>query len=151
MHDDDVRIGDALKRRGVSRRDFMRFAGTMAAVLALPRIEGETIAHALETAPRLPVIWLEFQDCTGDTESFLRASARRDPLIPSVTDPSVTDILLDVLSVDYHETIMAPSGMAKTRSTIGASTMSTTTDRCADRLVPATPCALAIDTEENTV
>ena len=68
------------------------------------------IAESLESQPRLPVVWLEFQDCTGDTESFLRAGPRRDPLVSGATDPGIVDIILDVLSVDYHETLMAPSG-----------------------------------------
>ena len=44
-------------------------------------------------------MWLEFQDCAGNTESFLRASR-----------PSAADVVLDVLSIDYHETIMAAAG-----------------------------------------
>ena len=45
------------------------------------------------------VVWLEFQDCAGCTESFLRAS-----------HPTAAEVVLDVLSVDYHETIMAAAG-----------------------------------------
>ena len=43
----------------------------MAATLALPATGTPEIARALGTAARLPVVWLAFQDCTGDTESFL--------------------------------------------------------------------------------
>jgi hydrogenase small subunit len=57
------------------------------------------IAGALQTKKRTPVVWLEFQDCAGCSEAFLRASR-----------PSAADIVLDVLSVDYHETIMAAAG-----------------------------------------
>jgi len=88
-----------LDRRGVSRRDFLGFCGTMAAALALPEAFGASIAHAIETSPKPTLVWLEFQDCAGNTESFLRASR-----------PSVADIILDTLSVDYHETIMAAAG-----------------------------------------
>ena len=59
-------LGAALERWGVSRRGFLKFCGLMAATLALPASEAQVIAEALESAPRLPVIWLEFQDCTGD-------------------------------------------------------------------------------------
>jgi hydrogenase small subunit len=51
------------------------------------------------------MVWLVFQDCTADTESFLRAG-----------DPTVTTILLDLVSLDYHETIMAPSGAMAEKS-----------------------------------
>jgi hydrogenase small subunit len=88
-----------LERRGVSRREFLGFCGTMAATLALPAAFGSRIAHAVETAQKPTLVWLEFQDCAGNTESFLRASR-----------PTVADIILDTLSIDYHETIMAAAG-----------------------------------------
>jgi hydrogenase small subunit len=60
-------------------------------------------------APRLPVIWLRGQGCGGETEAFLRAP-----------DPSTASFLLDVLSMDYHETLMAPAGAAAQRSLASA-------------------------------
>jgi hydrogenase small subunit len=72
----------------------------MTGVLALPHSYTENIAHALsQETKRPPLVWLEFQDCAGNTESFLRAS-----------HPGVIDLVLDILSVDYHETIMAAAG-----------------------------------------
>lgn len=88
-----------LRRRGVSRRDFLGFCGVMASVLALPRSLTAAIAEALETGEKPTLVWLEFQDCAGNTESFLRASR-----------PTTADIILDTLSIDYHETIMAAAG-----------------------------------------
>jgi hydrogenase small subunit len=102
----------ALIARQVSRRAFLKFCTAMAAALALPPSYAPRIARALTSAQRIPVIWLEGQDCAGNTEGFLRAS-----------HPTVSEIVLDILSVDYHETIMAPAGAAaeKSRSdTIGA-------------------------------
>ncbi|MFN7963722.1 MAG: hydrogenase small subunit [Thermoanaerobaculia bacterium] len=88
-----------LERRGVSRRDFLGFCGVMASVLALPKSAGAAIAKAIATTEKPTLVWLEFQDCAGNTESFLRAGR-----------PTAADIILDVLSVDYHETIMAAAG-----------------------------------------
>ena len=84
---------------GLSRRDFLKFCSIMAGTLALPRTASRKIVAALEAPARVPVVWLEFQDCAGCSESFLRASR-----------PTAAEIVLDVLSVDYHETIMAASG-----------------------------------------
>jgi len=89
----------ALGRRGISRREFLKFCTIMAGVLALPVDKVSRVITALEGASRPPVVWLEFQDCAGCTESFLRASR-----------PTVAEIVLDILSVDYHETIMAAAG-----------------------------------------
>ncbi len=74
----------------------------MAGTLALPAIPfGPRIAEAVETQPRLPVLWLSGQGCTGDVESFLRAS-----------NPSPSQLIMDKLSLDYVETLMAASGQA---------------------------------------
>ncbi len=94
----------------ISRRGFLKFCSLMAATLALPSSYAGKIAEVLADGPRLPVVWLEFQDCTGDSMSFLKASQRPDPLQSGMTDPSIVDILLDFMSVEYHETLMAPSG-----------------------------------------
>lgn len=101
----DGTIGELLRERGVSRRDFIRFCTTMAAALALPSSFVPKIVEALEKQKRPTVVWLEFQDCAGDTESMLRASK-----------PTVAEIVLDILSLDYHETIMAPSGKGAEKS-----------------------------------
>ena len=95
----DTNIRTTASQGGVSRRDFLKFCSLMTGVLALPRSYTRVIENALETKQRLPVIWLEMQDCAGCTEALLRA-----------TQPTVGQLVLDVLSVDYHETIMAASG-----------------------------------------
>jgi len=88
-----------LASQGISRREFMGFCATMASILALPRSFAARIAEAVETAEKPTLVWLEFQDCAGNTESFLRASR-----------PTAAEIILDTLSIDYHETIMAAAG-----------------------------------------
>jgi hydrogenase small subunit len=86
----------------VRRRDFLKFCGTMAMLLGLTESYIPRIAEALETTmrERRPcVVWREFQDCAGNTESFLRANS-----------PSVAQAVLDSISLDYHETLMAAAG-----------------------------------------
>jgi hydrogenase small subunit len=99
----------ALVRRGMSRRSFLKFSTAMAAALALPASYAPRIAEAVAAAPRLPVIWLRGQDCAGETEAFLRAP-----------NPSTVMLLLDLLSLEYHETLMAPVGAAAELSLTGA-------------------------------
>ena len=86
----------------IDRRDFIGFCATIAATLGLSASFIPKIAEALESAARRPsVIWLHFAECTGDSEAFIRS-----------TYPSTEELILNILSVDYHETIMAPSGEA---------------------------------------
>ena len=99
-------LQERLAQRGVSRRDFLRFCGLMTATLALPAKFTPKIAQALATsATRLPVVWLEFQSCTGDTMSFAQAS-----------NPTVAQILLETLSVNYTETLMVPAAIDAEKS-----------------------------------
>ena len=88
-----------LEHRGVSRREFLGFCTTMASALALPDAAAAQIARAIQSTAKPILIWLEFQDCAGNTESFLRASR-----------PTAAEVILDALSLDYHETIMAAAG-----------------------------------------
>jgi hydrogenase small subunit len=88
-----------LRRQGISRREFLGFCSAMAATLALPEKAAAQIAQAVLKTTKPILVWLEFQDCAGNTESFLRA-----------TRPTAADVVLDVLSLDYHETIMAAAG-----------------------------------------
>jgi hydrogenase small subunit len=86
------------KQLGVSRRDFMKFCSIMAASMGLPGA-GAQIAEAVTNPRRPPVIWLSAQECTGCTESLLRA-----------THPNLEHLILDLISLDYHETLSTPSG-----------------------------------------
>jgi hydrogenase small subunit len=88
-----------LLEQGISRRDFMKFCTAMAATLGLSSPFVAKIAQAIESKPKPSVVWLEFQDCAGDSESFLRA-----------TRPTAARLLLDIISLNYHETLMVPAG-----------------------------------------
>ncbi len=89
----------ALLARGMSRRTFLKLTSAMTAALALPASYAPRITQAVEAAPRIPVIWLRGQACGGNSEALLRTA-----------DPTATDLLLQVLAVDYHETLMTASG-----------------------------------------
>ena len=88
-----------LAARGVSRREFMGFCSAMAVMFGLPKGATAMIADAIENKPKPTLVWLNFQDCAGNTESFLRSSK-----------PTAAEIVLDLLSIDYHEVIMAAAG-----------------------------------------
>jgi hydrogenase small subunit len=100
-----VTVGERLLQQGVSRRDFLRFCSSVAAMMALPAGAAEAMAEAIAKARRPSVIWLSFQECTGCTESLTRSH-----------DPTLEDLIFDLISLDYHHTLQAASGEAAERA-----------------------------------
>jgi len=94
-------VGEHLRDQGVSRRAFLKFCTASASLLALSPGLIPALAAALEQARRPSVIWLSFQECTGCTESLTRSHA-----------PTVEDLILEMISLDYHHTLQAAAGEA---------------------------------------
>lgn len=104
MKEGDVLSKNLIKvveSHGIKRRDFLKYCAAMAAVLGVSQFEFTTkVAHALEAASKKPaVIWLEGQDCAGCTISFTQ-----------ILNPPASTIILDKISLRYHETAMAAAG-----------------------------------------
>ncbi len=98
-------LEERLAKKGVSRRDFMKFCTLLSVTMGLSSSFIPKIAEALASAQRPPVVYLSFAECTGCCESLLRT-----------TYPWIDELLLDTISLDYNETIMAPSGEAAEKS-----------------------------------
>jgi hydrogenase small subunit len=92
-------LGTSIASAGISRRGFLKATAALTAVLALPASYAPRVAAAIEASPRIPVVWLHGIGCGGDSEAFLRAS-----------DPTVANLLLDVLDVRYDAALMAATG-----------------------------------------
>jgi len=56
----------------------------------------DTAVHALN---KVPIIWLELADCSGNSEAFIKS-----------TNPALEDLIFDYISLDYHELLMSASG-----------------------------------------
>jgi hydrogenase small subunit len=63
------------------------------------KISPEAVAATVGAARRPSVVWLHMQDCTGCSETLLRTS-----------QPDLATLITNIISLDYHETVMAPSG-----------------------------------------
>src|SRR5512144_1744918 len=98
---------------GVSRRDFLKVCTAAAAAVGLPASAAEKMAEKVAAGKKPSVIWLHFQECTGCTESLLRAS-----------HPDVGELILDLVSLDYHETLFAAAGRQLEEALAPASTSS---------------------------
>lgn len=106
-------LRENLERRGVSRRDFMKLCGGLAALFAygVPEVpqahaaelepQAQEIADKLGAVEKPNVAWLQLQECTGCMESVLRSGGT-----------TVEDLILGMLSMNYNELVMAASGEA---------------------------------------
>jgi hydrogenase small subunit len=85
--------------QGVNRRDFLKLCTALAATMGLTPGAAAEMANAVTSPQRPPVIWIGAQECTGCTESLLRA-----------THPTIENLLLNVISMEYHEVLSAAFG-----------------------------------------
>jgi len=99
MTSNELTIWQQAQSQGYSRRDFLRFCSWMAAAAGIQETGLAQVVRALDTKPRIPVVWFHFQECTCCSESFIRSS-----------HPIVSDIILDKISLDYTETLQAAAG-----------------------------------------
>ena len=95
----DESLGTYLEGRGVSRREFLAYCAEMTAILGLASTMAPRVAEALAAIKRPSVVWLSLQECTGCTESVLRTAS-----------PTIGDLVLDVVSLDFQENLMAAAG-----------------------------------------
>lgn len=92
---------EKLFRKEIARRDFIKYSASIAALLGLSGSYVPQVAQALEKLGKgkQPVIWLNGAGCTGCTCSFANSNY-----------PHVAELVLDTISLRYHETLMAASG-----------------------------------------
>ena len=92
-------LRDEVLGRPIERRSFLKICTLAAAAVGLPVSAARLFAEQAAAGLRPSVIWLSFQECTGCTESLLRTA-----------HPALDELILDLISLDYHEALMVPSG-----------------------------------------
>ena len=91
------KIAHDLEKKGVSRREFLKISGLMAVAMGFdfdsPLLKDRStykiargyaveqkILKAMDLKPRLPVIWMEFQDCAGCSEALTRSNSQHSEI-----------------------------------------------------------------------
>lgn len=99
-----------LELAGVSRRDFLKYCGALGTALGLASCD-KSPDQVLEDAStntgdgKPAVVWLNAQDCNGCSIAFLNLEEDATKGLPSIAA-----VLLDTISLRYHEAVMASSG-----------------------------------------
>jgi hydrogenase small subunit len=88
------------EKPGVSRRDFLKTLTGTAAGIGISQVFNPAVVSAMkEGLKNHPVLWIQGSGCTGCSVSILNS-----------VEPTIAKILLDVISLQYHPTIMAAEG-----------------------------------------
>jgi hydrogenase small subunit len=84
----------------LSRRRFLQLIGGSTAAVGLSHLWLPQIVHAILENPNNPaVIWFQAQGCTGCAVSTL-----------NTTYPDIARVLTEIISLEFHPTIMATAG-----------------------------------------
>jgi hydrogenase small subunit len=93
-------VKDEQKEPGFSRRNFLKTLTGTAAGIGISQVFNPALVSALEKAlEKHPVLWIQGQGCTGCSVSILNS-----------VDPSIADVLLKVISLEFLPTVMASEG-----------------------------------------
>lgn len=80
-------------------REFNRWVSMITASMDLHPDFEKTVKEGVRQLNKIPIIWLELADCSGNSEGFIKAA-----------HPTIDDLILRYVSLDYHELLMAGSG-----------------------------------------
>lgn len=90
---------DLIRQHGIDRRVFLNYCTRITAAMGLGVSVVPDVIAAMETKPRIPVIWLHGLECTCCSESFIRSA-----------HPIAQDMILNMISLDYDDTLQAAAG-----------------------------------------
>lgn len=80
-------------------REFNKWVSMITATMHLHPDFEEVVKEGVTQLNKIPIIWLELADCSGNSEGFIKSS-----------HPKIDDLILKYISLDYHELLMAVSG-----------------------------------------
>lgn len=96
---DESNLESAMKMVDIGKHEVNSWVSMVTASMQLhPNFE-EVVSDGIKTLNKVPIIWLELSDCSGNSEAFIKS-----------TNPSVEDLIFDYISLDYHELLMSASG-----------------------------------------
>lgn len=92
-------LESALESLDIGKHEVNSWVSMVTANMQLhPNFE-QVVDSAVCALNKVPVIWLELADCSGNSEAFIKS-----------TNPAIEDIIFDYVSLDYHELLMSASG-----------------------------------------
>lgn len=92
-------LENAFEMLDISKHEVNSWVSLVTASMQLhPNFE-EVVGDGIKALNKVPIIWLELADCSGNSEAFIKS-----------TNPAIEDLIFDYISLDYHELVMSASG-----------------------------------------
>ncbi|WP_373030479.1 hydrogenase small subunit, partial [Sulfurovum sp.] len=96
---DSENLSSAMDAYEISEKEVNNWIAMVTATMQLhPEFEG-VVKEGISILNKVPIIWLELADCSGNSEAFIKSS-----------HPGIEDLIFDYISLDYHELLMSASG-----------------------------------------
>ena len=96
---DSDNLSAAIDAYDISEKELNNWVSMVTATMQLhPEFEG-LVKEGISTLNKVPIIWLELADCSGNSEAFIKSS-----------HPGIEDLIFDYISLDYHELLMSAAG-----------------------------------------
>jgi len=92
-------LESAMESLDIAKHEINSWISMVTANMQLhPNFE-QVVECAVCNLNKVPIIWLELSDCSGNSEAFIKS-----------TNPAIEDLIFDYISLDYHELLMSASG-----------------------------------------
>lgn len=83
----------------------VQWVSYICSLIGIPKEGVELCAQILSLKPPTRLVWLHLAECTGCSSSFLR-----------LDKPDIESVLLEYITLEYHETIMGAVGFSAKKS-----------------------------------
>ena len=96
---DSENLSCAMDAYEIGAKEVNHWISMVTATMQLhPEFEN-VVKEGIGTLNKVPIIWLELADCSGNSEAFIKSS-----------HPGIEDLIFDYISLDYHELLMSAAG-----------------------------------------
>jgi quinone-reactive Ni/Fe-hydrogenase small subunit len=96
---DEENLEAAMQSMDITKDEVNRWISMVTADMQLhPKFE-EVVAKGVKSLNKIPIVWLELSDCSGNSEAFIKSA-----------NPAIEDLIFEYISLDYHELLMSASG-----------------------------------------
>jgi len=96
---DSDNLSSAMDAYEISDKEVNQWISMVTANMQLHPEYEALVKKGVDTLNKIPVLWLELADCSGNSEAFIKTS-----------HPGIADLIFEYISLDYHELLMSSAG-----------------------------------------